>query len=51
MRKDMARDGIAPEDAMRDELATLYRLIAHLRMTDIIDTHISSRVPGTAGHF
>ncbi|MBN9429489.1 MAG: class II aldolase/adducin family protein [Burkholderiales bacterium] len=51
MRKDMARDGMTPEDAMRDELATLYRLIAHLRMTDIIDTHISSRVPGTAGHF
>lgn len=35
----------------RCELAALYRLLAHLRMTDLIDTHISLRVPGEAGHF
>jgi len=36
---------------MREELATLYRLVAHFRMTDLIDTHISARVPGTEDHF
>ncbi len=35
----------------RCELAALYRLLAHLRMTDLIDTHISLRVPGSPGHF
>ena len=30
----------------RCELAALYRLVAHFRMTDMIDTHISARVPG-----
>jgi len=35
----------------RCELAALYRLLAHFRMTDLIDTHISARVPGQAGHF
>ncbi|MEG2808996.1 MAG: class II aldolase/adducin family protein, partial [Acinetobacter sp.] len=30
----------------RCELAALYRIIAHYRMTDLIDTHISLRVPG-----
>ena len=29
----------------RCELAALYRIIAHYRMTDLIDTHISLRVP------
>ncbi|VTU14892.1 aldolase II superfamily protein [Variovorax sp. SRS16] len=41
---------IDTEDEMREELATLYRLIAHFRMTDLIDTHISARVPHTE-HF
>lgn len=42
----------APTEArVRDELATLYRLVAHFRMTDLIDTHISARVPGTKDHF
>ncbi|MCI1003173.1 class II aldolase/adducin family protein, partial [Ochrobactrum sp. C6C9] len=35
----------------RCELSALYRLLAHFRMTDLIDTHISARVPGQAGHF
>lgn len=39
------------EQQMREELAALYRLIAHFRMTDLIDTHISARVPGNKDHF
>lgn len=41
----------ANEARVRDELAALYRLVAHFRMTDLIDTHISARVPGTDNHF
>jgi len=40
----------AESDTRRD-LATLYRLIAHFRMTDLIDTHISARIPDTPNHF
>src|ERR1700754_4833914 len=36
---------------VRCELAALYRLIAHFRMTDFIYTHISARVPGPDHHF
>ncbi len=32
-------------------LWVLYRLIAHFRMTDLIDRHISLRVPDEDGHF
>ncbi|ALM83017.1 class II aldolase/adducin family protein [Bordetella sp. N] len=39
------------EAQVRFELAALYRLVAHFRMTDIIDTHISARVPGREDHF
>ena len=39
------------EWATRCELAALYRLIAHFRMTDLIDTHITARVPGPEHHF
>jgi len=35
----------------RCELAALYRLMAHFRMTDLIDTHISARVPGRPDQF
>lgn len=35
----------------RCELAALYRMIAHFRMTDLIDTHISLRIPGPEHHF
>jgi ribulose-5-phosphate 4-epimerase/fuculose-1-phosphate aldolase len=45
-------DNIHPTEwALRCELAALYRLIAHFRMTDLIDTHISLRVPGPEHHF
>ncbi len=44
--------GMCPKEwAARCELAALYRLIAHLRMTDLIDTHISLRLDGSEGHF
>ncbi|HRI67576.1 MAG TPA: class II aldolase/adducin family protein [Polyangium sp.] len=36
---------------MRRELAAVYRLIAHFRMTDLIFTHISLRVPGSEPRF
>ncbi|MFP3614162.1 class II aldolase/adducin family protein [Paraburkholderia sp. SIMBA_050] len=39
------------EWAVRCELAALYRLMAHLKMTDLIDTHITARVPGEQDHF
>lgn len=35
----------------RVELAACYRLAAHYRMTDLIYTHITARVPGGEGHF
>lgn len=41
----------AVEWQARCELAALYRLIAHFRMTDLIDTHISLRIPGPEHHF
>jgi len=36
---------------VRCDLAALYRLVAHFRMTDFIYTHISARVPGPEHHF
>lgn len=39
------------ERRLRRELAACYRLIAHFRMTDLIFTHISMRVPGPEKHF
>jgi ribulose-5-phosphate 4-epimerase/fuculose-1-phosphate aldolase len=33
------------------ELAAVYRLIAHFRMTDLVFTHISLRLPGPDHHF
>ncbi|KAF1066222.1 MAG: Decarboxylase NovR [Pseudomonas citronellolis] len=41
----------AEEWQTRCDLAALYRLIAHFRWTDHIDTHISARVPGQPGHY
>lgn len=35
----------------RVNLAACYRLAAHFRMTDMIYTHISARVPGAEHHF
>jgi ribulose-5-phosphate 4-epimerase/fuculose-1-phosphate aldolase len=39
----------AAEQQVREELAALYRLAAHFRMTDMIDTHITARLPGLPG--
>jgi len=36
---------------IRCDLAALYRLVAHYRMTDFIYTHISARIPGPEHHF
>src|SRR5271156_3264047 len=36
---------------IRTDLAALYRLVAHFRMTDLIDTHITARLPGAAPTF
>lgn len=36
---------------VREELAALYHLVARFRMTDLVDTHISARIPGAADHF
>ncbi|MDM9590465.1 class II aldolase/adducin family protein [Pseudomonas asiatica] len=41
----------AAEWKARCELAALYRVIAHFRMTDLIDTHLTLRVPGPEHHF
>lgn len=41
----------AEEWALRSDLAKLYRLMAHFRMTDLIYTHISVRIPGPEHHF
>ncbi|MGC9270330.1 class II aldolase/adducin family protein [Acidiphilium sp.] len=44
--------GIDPAEwAIRCDLAALYRLVAHFRMTDFIYTHISARLPGPDHHF
>ena len=37
----------ATEQEVREDLAALYRLAAHFRMTDMIDTHITARLPGS----
>jgi ribulose-5-phosphate 4-epimerase/fuculose-1-phosphate aldolase len=41
----------AAEWEARVDLAACYRLAAHYRMTDLIYTHISARVPGPEHHF
>ena len=41
----------AEEWEVRVNLAACYRLSAHFRMTDLIYTHISARVPGPEHHF
>ena len=41
----------AEEWDTRVNLAACYRLAAHFRMTDLIYTHISARVPGPEHHF
>jgi ribulose-5-phosphate 4-epimerase/fuculose-1-phosphate aldolase len=36
---------------VRCQLAASYRLVAHFKMTDLIFTHISARLPGAEHHF
>jgi ribulose-5-phosphate 4-epimerase/fuculose-1-phosphate aldolase len=44
--------GISDEEwAVRVDLAACYRLFHHFRMTDLIFTHLSVRVPGKEEHF
>src|SRR4051812_10634232 len=44
--------GVSPQEwKIRCDLAALYRLVAHFRMTDLIYTHISARLPGPEHHF
>src|SRR5262245_46425280 len=39
------------EARLRQELAAVYRLVAHFQMTDLIFTHISARLPGPEHRF
>ncbi|MGW2346541.1 class II aldolase/adducin family protein [Streptomyces sp. NPDC001661] len=48
---DTSVDLHGEELRLRRELAAVYRLIAHFRMTDLIFTHISLRLPGPGHHF
>src|ERR1035438_2765380 len=41
-----SEDYAAQEARLRRELAAVYRLIAHFKMTDLIYNHISVRLPG-----
>lgn len=40
----------AEEHAVRENLATAYRLLAHLQLDDLTYTHLSARIPG-ADHY
>ncbi|NWB99719.1 class II aldolase/adducin family protein [Pseudomonas gingeri] len=51
---DLLHTAAAPaaiERQLREQLAACYRLITHFRMTDLIFTHISLRLPGPDHHF
>ena len=50
-KNPLGRRVSAEEWDMRVNLAACYRLAAHFRMTDLIYTHISARVPGPDHHF
>ncbi len=49
--KDRPADYQAEEARLRRELAAVYRLIAHFKMTDLIYNHISVRLPGPEHRF
>jgi ribulose-5-phosphate 4-epimerase/fuculose-1-phosphate aldolase len=50
--KTPLRERVSTEEwEARVNLAACYRLAAHFRMTDLIYTHISARVPGPHHHF
>ncbi len=50
-----ATASIAPDDTeerqIRTDLAACYRLMVKYAMTDLIFTHVSTRLPGSNGHF
>jgi ribulose-5-phosphate 4-epimerase/fuculose-1-phosphate aldolase len=46
-----SEDDAAAEARLRRELAAVYRLIAHFKMTDLIYNHISVRLPGPQHRF
>lgn len=47
-----ARTGMSEAEwQTRCDLAALYRVLHHLRMTDLIYTHLTARVPGEEGAF
>lgn len=48
----MPNDAYSPEEwQLRCDLAACFRLLAHYRMTDLIYTHATVRLPGTADRF
>jgi ribulose-5-phosphate 4-epimerase/fuculose-1-phosphate aldolase len=47
----IARDIQSAEWEQRVALAACYRLLAHYKLTDLIYTHSTVRVPGEPGHF
>src|SRR5712672_3780063 len=49
--KDVASDMTEAEWSQRVNLAACYRLVAHYGWDDLVDTHISARVPGPEHHF
>lgn len=52
LRETSVRSRVTDEEwAARVDLAACYRLAAHFRLTDLIYTHISARVPGPDDHF
>jgi ribulose-5-phosphate 4-epimerase/fuculose-1-phosphate aldolase len=51
-RAGSARCHCSPEEwAVRVDLAAAYRLVARYGMDDLVQTHISARIPGKPGHF
>lgn len=49
--KEVQSDMTEAEWAQRVNLAAAYRLVAHYGWDDLVDTHISARVPGPEHHF
>jgi ribulose-5-phosphate 4-epimerase/fuculose-1-phosphate aldolase len=49
--KEVPSDMTEAEWNQRVNLAACYRLIAHYGWDDLVDTHISARVPGPDHHF
>jgi ribulose-5-phosphate 4-epimerase/fuculose-1-phosphate aldolase len=51
-KNQSVKERVSPEEwDVRVQLAACYRFAAHFRMTDLIYTHISARVPGDENHF